>query len=142
AGRFGAELLSAKAGLEIDPVPRTSPTCRAEFCGPGCTLSAARFTHDLRIAAVDLAANAVVLDGGPPAEWFRDGALRWIDGPRTGLSSRVADVTGGSLVLEDELPPGTAAGWLIRVRAGCDHTIATCAARFGNAANFQGEPFL
>jgi hypothetical protein len=28
------------------------------------------------------------------------------------------------------------------VREGCDHTIATCRTRFGNAANFQGEPFL
>jgi len=26
---FSAELLSAKAGLESDPIPRTSPTCRA-----------------------------------------------------------------------------------------------------------------
>ena len=24
----------------------------------------------------------------------------------------------------------------------CDKTIATCSARFGNALNFQGEPFL
>ncbi|HKR91916.1 phage BR0599 family protein, partial [Novosphingobium sp.] len=24
----------------------------------------------------------------------------------------------------------------------CDHTLNTCAARFSNAANFRGEPFL
>jgi uncharacterized phage protein (TIGR02218 family) len=35
AGRFGAELISAKAALEADLVPRTSPTCRARFGGPG-----------------------------------------------------------------------------------------------------------
>jgi uncharacterized phage protein (TIGR02218 family) len=142
AAHFSAELLSAKAQLEIDAVPRTSPTCRAEFCGPGCTLSAARFTHDLRIAAVDLAQNAITLADAPPAESFRDGHLRWIDGPQIGLSTPVVEVIAGALVLEDELPPGTAPGWLVRVREGCDHTIATCAARFGNAANFQGEPFL
>ena len=45
-------------------------------------------------------------------------------------------------MLEDDLPPGIAPGWLVRVREGCDHTIATCASRFANAANFQGEPFL
>ena len=140
--QFSAQLLSAKAQLEIDPVPRTSPTCRAEFCGPGCTLSAARFTHDLRVAAVDHAANAVALADAPPAESFRDGALRWIDGPLVGLSTPVVDVVGGALVLEDDLPPGIAPGWLVRVREGCDHTIATCASRFANAANFQGEPFL
>ena len=25
---------------------------------------------------------------------------------------------------------------------GCDHTLETCATRFANAVNFQGEPFL
>jgi uncharacterized phage protein (TIGR02218 family) len=142
AAQFSAELLSAKAQLEIDPVPRTSPTCRAEFCGPGCTLSAPRFTHDLRIADVDFAANTIRLAGGPPSDRFRDGQLRWIDGPAAGLTTRVAAVTGTALLLEDDLPPNAAAGWLVRLREGCDHTIATCAARFGNAANFQGEPFV
>jgi uncharacterized phage protein (TIGR02218 family) len=142
AAQFSAELLSAKAQLEIDPVPRTSPTCRAEFCGPGCTLSAAHFTHDLRIAEVDFTANAIVLAGGPPVANFRDGRLRWIDGSAAGLATRVADVSGNALVIEDDLPPDTAPGWLVRLREGCDHTIATCAARYGNAANFQGEPFV
>ena len=141
-GHFAAELLSAKAQLAIDPVPRTSPTCRAEFCGPGCTLSAARFTHDLRIASVDFAANAVTLSGGPSATNFRDGRLRWLEGSLIGLSTPVTDVSGGALVLEDELPPDAAPGWLMRLREGCDHTLATCSARFANAANFQGEPFL
>jgi hypothetical protein len=29
-----------------------------------------------------------------------------------------------------------------RLKEGCDHTLATCASRFGNAVNFRGEPFL
>jgi hypothetical protein len=28
------------------------------------------------------------------------------------------------------------------LREGCDHTLPTCAERFANAVNFQGEPFL
>ena len=139
---FSAELLSAKAGLEADPVPRTSATCRAPFCGPGCTLSAARFTHELRVATVDLEANAVSFAGGPPASRFRDGSLRWVGGPQAGQANAVVEVSGTLLVLERALDPASAAGDLARVREGCDHTIATCAGRFGNAANFQGEPFL
>jgi len=139
---FSAELLSAKSRLEIDPVPRTSPTCRAQFCGPGCTLSAAPFTHELRVAALDFAANAVSFAGGPPAEQFRDGSLRWIEGPQAGLSNMVVNVEGGALVLEQALDPLLQAGTLARLREGCDHTIATCAARFANSINFQGEPFL
>ena len=33
-------------------------------------------------------------------------------------------------------------GLRVLLREGCDRTVATCAARFGNAVNFQGEPFL
>ncbi len=40
--------------------------------------------------------------------------------------------------LSDALAPGTR----VLVREGCDRTLATCAARFANAANFRGEPFL
>jgi hypothetical protein len=43
------------------------------------------------------------------------------------------------------IPPlvaGTPLGTRTELREGCDHTIGTCAERFGNAANFRGEPFL
>jgi hypothetical protein len=26
--------------------------------------------------------------------------------------------------------------------AGCDHSVSTCAARFGNLANYGGFPFI
>lgn len=142
AAGFSAELLSAKAALEIDPVPRTSPTCRAEFCGVGCTLSTARFTHELRVVAIDLSANAISFDGGLPASLFRDGSLRWLDGPQAGQGTTVVSVDGAMLVLEHALDPALAEGTLARLREGCDHTIATCSSRFGNSINFQGEPFL
>lgn len=139
---FSAALLSAKAQLDSDPVPRTSPTCRAQFCGRGCTLSAARFTHDLRVATIDLAANAVSFAGGPEAAQFRDGSLRWVEGPQAGQTNAVVEIDGVMLVLERALDPGIAVGRLARVREGCDHTIATCAERFNNSIDFQGEPFL
>ena len=37
---------------------------------------------------------------------------------------------------------GQVRGVRVQLREGCDHTIATCSARFGNAVNFRGEPFL
>lgn len=42
---FTAELVSRKAELLRDPVPRTSPTCRAALCGPGCDIPPGRHTH-------------------------------------------------------------------------------------------------
>jgi uncharacterized phage protein (TIGR02218 family) len=48
AGTFTADLVSRKAELARDPVPRTSPSCRAVFCGPGCALHPCRNDRQLR----------------------------------------------------------------------------------------------
>lgn len=135
---FTAELASAKAALAADPVPRSSPTCRARFCGPGCALSPARFT---RRAEVEAVAGARVRFAGMDPAPFVGGELRWLDGPLAGLGTiaLAADEDG---LLFDRPPDGAMPGMRALLREGCDHTIATCAARFGNAANFQGEPFL
>lgn len=142
AGWFSAELRSAKALLEMDGVPRTSPTCRAQFCGPGCTLSASRFTREAVLAAVDWEANRAVFSGAPTAEAMREGSLRWIDGPHGGMTMQVSHAGPSGLVLDRILDPALEPGTRALLREGCDHTLGTCHARFGNAINFQGEPFV
>lgn len=142
AGAFTAQLLSAKSALDADPIPYTSPTCRAPFCGPGCTLSAARFTHEAQVASVDPEANSVTFTGGPAAADMLDGSLRWIDGPQAGIRMEVVNADDAGLVLDIALDPALALGTRALLREGCDHTLATCAARFANAINFQGEPYL
>lgn len=139
---FSAELRSIKELLARQIVPRTSPTCRAEFCGAGCTLAAVRFTHAATLAEVWADAGAVRITGGPGAAALLFGTLRWIDGPEAGLIRRIEDFDGSWLVLDRPAPSGIAAGTRLIVREGCDHTLDTCASRFGNATNFQGEPFL
>lgn len=139
--QFSAELRSSKSLLEQDVVPRTSPTCRAEFCGVGCGLSAVRFTSARVLAAIDLEANRVRFTG-IDGEAHVDGRLRFIAGPQTGVAFGIIDADGDWLVLDRPLVAGTAVGTRAELREGCDHTIATCSARFGNAANFRGEPFL
>lgn len=142
ANRFEAELRSAKALLEMDVVPRTSPTCRAQFCGPGCNLSAARHTHEARVSAVDASANRVSFTDAPPPAAMRDGSLRWIDGPGAGDEAQVVEAGAAGLILDLALPAGLAPGTRALLREGCDHTLATCHQRFANALNFQAEPFL
>jgi uncharacterized phage protein (TIGR02218 family) len=139
--RFSAELRSGKHLLEQDLVPRTSPTCRAEFCGRGCGLSAERFTSVHRLTAIDLDRNAVRFDALPAADHV-DGRLRFLAGPQTGIRFDIIDIDSGWMVLDRPLVEGTAIGTRAELREGCDHTIATCSTRFGNARNFRGEPFL
>jgi uncharacterized phage protein (TIGR02218 family) len=142
AGTFTAELLSRKAELRRDPVPRTSPSCRAEFCGRECGLAASRFTDEASVATCDLEANAVRLAGLAAGPELAGGRLRWFDGPLAGLSSEIVGVNDSALVLDMPLDGQVPAGVRVQIREGCDRTLATCATRFGNAVNFRGEPFL
>lgn len=140
-GGFSADLRSAKALLEKDLVPRTSPTCRAEFCGPQCGLPAARFTHRSTIGMVDVDRNSLSASGvgGPD---FLDGQLRLLEGPQTGMTFGIIHVAESELVLDRPLVPGIVPGANVIIREGCDHTFATCTNRFANTVNFRGEPFL
>lgn len=141
-GAFTAELVSRKAELLRDPVPRTSPSCRAQFCGPGCGLSAERFTHEAVLTNVAAQANAATFDTLPAPAGFACGAVRWLDGPHAGAAMAVMAADAAGLVLDMPLDPSLAAGTRALLREGCDRTLETCATRFGNAVNFQGEPFL
>ncbi|RDC61012.1 hypothetical protein HME9302_02229 [Alteripontixanthobacter maritimus] len=141
AGRYAAQLQSAKAALDTDPVPRTSPTCRARFCGPGCTLSPARFTVEATVTTFDADASTITA-ASINSSLYAYGTLTWLDGPQVGLSVRILQNDEDLLILERPPAINTPANARVRLRQGCDHTLATCADRFGNAINFQGEPFL
>jgi len=139
---FSAELRSVKDQLARQIVPRTAPTCRAEFCAEGCTLSAIRFTHQASIAEISADGGSVRVEGGPAGGLLAFGTLRWIDGPDAGLTRRIEAAEGAWLVLDRTTSISVVAGTRIELREGCDHTLETCATRFDNAINFQGEPFL
>lgn len=140
---FSAELRSTKDQLARQVLPRTSPTCRAQFCGEGCTLAAVRFTHAAAVAEVASDGGGIRIAGvAEPAGSFLFGTLRWLDSEEAGLWRRIEGVNDGWLMLDRAIPGDVAAGSRLIVREGCDHTLQTCASRFGNAVNFQGEPFL
>ncbi|WP_394270062.1 DUF2163 domain-containing protein [Qipengyuania sp.] len=140
-GHFSAQLRSVKAALDVDDVPRTSPSCRARFCGPGCTLPASRFTRRAALTAVDHD-NGVVSFATAHPEAYLHGSVRWIDGPHAGQAMDILDVTPVGFTLARLLSPDLRPAHRAWLREGCDKTIATCAARFANVINFQGEPHL
>ena len=138
---FNGELNSAKQVLEQDLVPRTSPTCRANFCGRGCGISAIAVTVRGVLGAIDLDVNRVQFSGLQPDD-FVDGQLRFLDGPQCGIPFGILGASDGWLLVDRPLADGIAIGTPAELRMGCDHTLSTCATRFDNAVNFRGEPFL
>lgn len=142
AGQFTAALQSRKAELQIDPIPRTSPSCRAVFCGPGCALSPGRFDHEAVLVSSDLITNSVSITCDVAPGQLVGGSLRWLEGAYAGMTMRILGEQDAGLVVDVALDAPLLAGLRAIVREGCDRTLATCSARFANALNFQGEPFL
>lgn len=144
---FTAELVSRKAELLRDAIPRTSPGCRALFCGPGCDLAPPAYTHEGVFESLDVATNSIVVAMAVDPGLLVGGWIRWMDGPQAGIRTNIGAlmetaVAETALVLDIPIDPATPSGARLMLREGCDHTLGTCASRFGNAVNFRGEPFL
>lgn len=139
---FRAELRGAAALLDAPVVPATSPGCRASFCGAECGLSAARFTHEAMVTVSD--DEVLTVSGLPPMpdNAFAMGHLRWMDGANTGLVQPVVASDSGAITLAEAPPVAPSLPARVELREGCDRAISTCHSRFGNSANFRGEPWL
>lgn len=139
---FEAEFKGPAAKLDRIVAPYASPVCRAEFCDAACGLNRARFVHAAQIVAAGGSSITVAMEGGSPVPQMGFGKLRWLAGENCGLWSEILNNDGPNIALA--MPPAFApqVGTGVELVEGCDKTLATCSARFGNAINFRGEPFL
>lgn len=139
-GVLTAELRGIAAALEAPVVESTSPECRAELGDKRCRVAMAGRRRFARVIAADGA--ELTLDTSEPATGgWAGGRLRWLSGGNSGLEDAIG-ASSGAMVTLRRPPRFDAIGALVEVDEGCDKSIATCAARFGNAANFRGEPYL
>lgn len=140
-GRFTAEVRGPDAVLDRAIVEETSPECRAELGDRRCRVPLAPRTRLVRVVQAN--GPDVLFDAiEPAANGWGWGRLRWLDGANAGLASPVLASAGGRVTLA--APPAFALAPGVRAEAieGCDKRLETCATRFGNAANFRGEPHL
>ena len=88
-------------------------------------------------------ATAVRLDG-LSSEGLFNGSLRFsLSGPQTGIRFDIIDADGDSAGTRSTAGGGDRSGRKGSICAKVATTpSATCSARFGNAVNFRGEPFL
>lgn len=138
---FTAELRGVGAALDRPVVEETSPECRADLGDKRCRVPMAGRRRFARVVAVE--GPVMTLDTEEPlAGAFASGLLRWISGGNAGLSSAIAASDGARVTLRSAPHHAIVPGTLVELTEGCDKSIATCAARFGNALNFRGEPYL
>jgi uncharacterized phage protein (TIGR02218 family) len=138
---FEAELRGPTALLEAPVVEQTSPECRARLGDRRCRVDMAARTRITRIAAV-VDEEVVEVDDAAAGNAYGYGRLRWIGGANSGTDSPILQSDGARLTLREPPAFPPAAGDLVEISEGCDKMLATCSGRFGNAANFRGEPHL
>lgn len=138
-GMLTAELRGVAAALEAPAVETTAPECRAELGDRRCRVAMAGRRRFARVVAGDGA--ALTLDHAAADGAYVGGRLRWLSGGNCGLADEIGAQDGATVTLRRP-PRFDPAGARVVVSEGCDKSIATCAARFGNAANFRGEPYL
>lgn len=138
-GQFKAELRGAAARLEAAICPETSPECRAELGDKKCRVDLAGRTMIAVILGIE--GNALILDRTVSSD-FLWGRVRIVSGANCGLMSVLVEAEGDRIELREAMRAELKAGDRIELRHGCDKSFATCSARFGNAANFRGEPHL
>ena len=138
---FSAELTGIAAALDRPVVEATSPECRAELGDRRCRVAMAGRRRFIRVVAQDGA--TLTLDAAEPVpDAYGGGRLHWFGGDNAGLESAVARSNGATVRLRAAAVFPVAPGTLVELVEGCDKSLATCAARFGNAVNFRGEPYL
>jgi uncharacterized phage protein (TIGR02218 family) len=139
---FETELKGPAAMLERPAVELTSPDCRARLGDKRCRVDMAPRTRLTRVAAVIDEETIEAAAAAAGENLYAYGRLRWITGANSGLDSAILASAGTRLSLREAPPAPAAAGDLVELAEGCDRRFATCTGRFGNAANFRGEPHL
>lgn len=136
---FRSDLLGPSAKLNTEVCPATSPECRASFGDRRCRVDLAG--RSLRVGVVSISANELTLDSSINHRFAR-GQLRWLSGPNCGLKSYITQVVEDTIHLREPPPFAISCGERVQLREGCDKRLQTCRDRFGNVANFRGEPHL
>ncbi len=139
-GAFKAELRGPASRLDRPAAPRTSPGCRAEFCGPECGIDPGTRRIETLVQLAD--GGRIGLPPGIDAARYRLGTVRFLSGPLAGAIHDIADGQAADIWLAAPPASPPLPGTRLLLTEGCDRTIDTCSARFGNAVNFRGEPHL
>ncbi len=141
-GRTSAEVTVASDLVLLDmDMPRNfyQPTCAHTLYDSGCGLIKSAFGATGAVGAGSTPVS-IVWPGASPI--YAQGTLIFTSGVNIGASVGIKSATGTALALTYPMSALPAAGDAFTVYPGCDHTSATCRAKFNNLTNFRGFPFV
>ena len=138
---FSVELRGPNAVLGQPVIPETSPGCRARLGDNACRVDLAGRQYVVRVAAMEEEVVRVE-GGGLSAGDYAFGTLRWMEGRNCGLTQSILANDTSSVTLADIPIFAVEVGTRALLTQGCDKRLESCRARFANAVNFRGEPYL
>lgn len=138
---FSVELSGPAAVLARPVAPATSPGCRASLGNRDCRVDLSQRRAVAQIVSVSGPVMTIAGGGLSPGDHVF-GTLRWLEGGNCGMTQSIVASDAGSVTLADAPAFPVTAGTRVLLTEGCDKQMATCSARFGNAINFRGEPYL
>ena len=126
--------------LDID-MPRNlyQPACNHVLFDSGCGLVKNAFGA---AGTVGAGAGATLIPWAAASSAYAQGTITFTGGANTGVTANIKGADATALTLSYPLPDVPAAGDGFTAYQGCDHTLATCRAKFNNASNFRGFPFV
>lgn len=142
-GTFNAELRGLLQAYQQSIVELTSKSCRASLGDERCKRDLTDFTHERVITELEENGRVVTVDGEPfEVDYFAYGQVEVLTGESTGVRMEARSSLDNTLSLLLPFPLPVAVGDRLKLVAGCDRELPTCKNRFGNVANFRGEPWI
>ena len=130
-------VISCRMGSALKRIGLRRPAqrqCPYALYGLGCNVAAAVFAETGSLVSHTGAAVTSGVFAGHPDGWWVGGKIDF-SGAR-----RFIVAHAGDMVTLTSPVPGLAQGAAFTAHPGCDHTPATCDAKFGNLPNYGGAP--
>lgn len=143
---FKAELRGLSHHLDQPQGRVYQRLCDVNLGSPECGIDLGDLTFKTSGTVTALRdAQSFIADGFSAFDesWFAHGLLTWVSGANAGASAHIkTQSASGAVALW--LPAGgpVAIGDQFTATAGCDKRFETCKAKFSNAVNFRGHPFM
>ena len=141
-GQFVAEVRGLAQKLSQNIVDLYSPTCRAVFGDGRCKANLASYTVGGTVNTVSSRQILISNSMTQAAGYFSGGEIQWITGANARRRMEIKEFANKQFTLVLPMPNNVAVGDTFNAIAGCDKTIASCIAKFNNAVNFRGEPYV
>lgn len=148
----GVSFSAGQADIDLEPLSGTlrrsglrrnyQRTCPFVLYGADCGADAQAVRLDGTADVINGLALTVAAAGARAAGFFAGGYVEWQIGADAVWERRFITAHAGAVLTIDMPPVGLAVGAAVRLYPGCDHSLATCNTKFGNALNYGGMPFI